>query len=528
MSKNLLLIVPFSVFFFLNHNNLFGQNNPISFINDNVVRELQLQDSTIEPFSFAIRPISAYSLKNKYNAINQLPSNTILNQEFLKGSLSLIPLELSTAFNSSRPFGWNNGSMIKAKGLQYRISSGLNYNSKFFEASFNPEYVMAANSKYDTSIYFGRTTNVPYKRYFMGQSFANLKFNKFLLGFSNQNIWWGPGYQNSLLFSNNAPGFGHLHFSTQRPVSTPLGHFEWQVIAGGLDQDTTLNSETAQLKLAKYTRKWRYVNGVVLSFQPKFIPGFYLGFTRALQLYGNDNDTTSLQFFEKYLPAVNAFFKKKINTQADAPGEVDGKDQVASIFMRFLMPKSHFEFYLEYGYNDFKANIRDLIQDAQHSSAYIVGFKKIIPTTTKSFYSLNFEIVQMAQSSNYTVRNAGNWYVSGTIFQGFTHMNQILGAGSGVGNNIQSINFEKVIDLKRYGLKVLRIQNDPRGQFTDVNNLWLSNIAWNDFVFGSSYQIKKNNFLINGEVLFVNSRNYFWLTKNKFNLNTSINIIYQW
>ncbi|MEY4342572.1 MAG: hypothetical protein RL736_365, partial [Pseudomonadota bacterium] len=36
------------------------------------------------------------------------------------------------------------------------------------------------------------------------------------------------------------------------------------------------------------------------------------------------------------------------------------------------------EFYLEYGYNDFKQNMRDFTTNANHSSAFIAGFKKIV------------------------------------------------------------------------------------------------------------------------------------------------------
>jgi hypothetical protein len=361
----------------------------------------------------------------------------------------------------------------------------------------------------------------------MGQSYAQVKVWNVGLGFSNENIWWGPGQNNALIFSNNAPGFGHLHFSTTKPIKTPVASFEFQVIAGGLDQDTTINSESFRQQPAPYTRKWRYVNGIVFSIQPKFIPGLHVGFTRAFQFYGNNIDTTSSPFLEKYLPAVNAFFKKKINTQADAPGEDDQRDQVASLFMRFLMPKNHFEFYVEYGFNDFKANTRDLIQDVQHSSAYLAGFKKVFTVSKEKYYTISGEIVQMAQSTNYVVRNAGNWYTSGAIKQGFTHMNQILGAGSGLGNNVQSLAVDRVDGLNRLGLKVQRIQNDPRAQLASVNQLWLSPIAWNDFVWGPTAQWTREKLLVRGELQFVHSKNYAWMREKKFNLFSSINLIYK-
>ena len=361
----------------------------------------------------------------------------------------------------------------------------------------------------------------------MGQSYAQVKVLNLGLGFSNENLWWGPGQSNALIFSNNAPGFGHLHFSTTKPIKTPVASFEFQVIAGGLDQDTTINSESFRQKPAPYTRKWRYVNGIVFSVQPKFIPGLHFGFTRALQFYGTQIDTTKSPFFEKYLPAVNAFFKKKIDTQSDALNGTDDRDQVASLFLRFVMPKNQFEFYVEYGFNDFKANTRDLIQDVQHSSAYLAGFKKVFTVTKKRYYSISGEIVQMAQSNNFLVRNANNWYVSAFMKQGFTHMNQILGAGSGLGNNVQSFSIDRVDLLNRIGFKVQRIQNDPRALLTDVNQLWLSPISWNDFVWGPTAQWNRKNLLVRGELQFVHSKNYAWISEKKFNVFSSINLIYK-
>jgi hypothetical protein len=501
-----------------------AQNLQVLSEDDVLARELQLKGDFSNAYSFAIRPLKR---DVSQDSLMQYSIPRKLKQDFIPGKLSLQPLRADIQFNSDRPFGWNNGSMIAAKGLQYRVSTGLFFNSKILEVNLQPEYVNATNPEYKFSKQYGNVTSGPYKRIFMGQSYAQVKIWNLGLGFSNENLWWGPGQSNALIFSNNAPGFGHLHFSTTKPIKTPVASFEFQVIAGGLDQDTTINSESFRQKPAPYTRKWRYVNGIVFSVQPKFIPGLHVGFTRALQFYGTQIDTTQSPFFEKYLPAVNAFFKKKIDTQSDAVNGTDDRDQVASLFLRFVMPKNQFEFYVEYGFNDFKANTRDLIQDVQHSSAYLAGFKKVFTVSRKRYYSISGEIVQMAQSNNFLVRNANNWYVSAFMKQGFTHMNQILGAGSGLGNNVQSFSIDRVDLLNRIGFKVQRIQNDPRALLTDVNQLWLSPISWNDFVWGPTAQWNRKNLLVRGELQFVHSKNYAWIREKKFNLFSSINLIYK-
>ena len=508
-----------------------SQHLTVGSISETIVREKQLLGHNIGQ-SFLIRPFSFDSslFKLDSNIFKKLFLNEI-KQDALPGKLYFNPLQYDNYYNSSRPFGWNNGSFISAKGLQYRLSTGLMYISKYININFQPENIFAQNLNYENSLYFGNSTKGKYSRSFLGQSYIDFKYNKLSLGFSNENIWCGPGQTGALIFSNNAPGFGHLFFKSNKPISTPLGKFEWQLIAGGLDQDTSLNSESFRQKQSPYNRKWIYLNAITATYNPKFFPGLFLGFTRSLSFYGSGIDSNRNSFVDKYIPAVGAFFKGKINTQIDAPGENDEQDQQATLFLRFLLPKVNFEFYVEYGYNDFKDNLRDFIQDAQHASAYIFGFKKLFNINEKKYFSLSGEIVQMSQPSNYTVRNGSSWYVGASNAQGykvFNHMNQIIGAGSGTGNNFQTLTIERINDQLRYGFKIQRVQNDPRAFFTDVNRLWLSPNSWNDFIIGPSFQKSMKNIFIQTELLFVNSKKYAWKDKSKFNLFSNINLVYKW
>lgn len=469
------------------------------------------------------------SLKSADSVVRNSPSfsKKSIKQDLLPGRLYYYGLSLDYLNNTSRPFGWGNGSMIAAKGGQSRISSGLFYQTKILELNVQPEWVRASNKPYKTTAFYGFNTNKIYNKFFMGQSYAQINMGPLAAGFSNANLWWGPGQSNALIFSNNAPGFGHLHFSTRRPIRTPIFDFEWQFIAGGLDQDSLLNTEILFQRPGKYDSKWRYMNGMILSLQPKIIPGLYIGFSRVMQFY-SPTLKNKTPFFERYLPSVTEFFKKKINTQADAVNQDDSRDQQATVFLRMIFPKEKFEFYFEYGLNDFKDNIRDLVQDAQHAGAYIVGFKKIVEQGKNKYISIAGELVQMAQSPVYVVRNAGNWYEHSKMVQGFTHMNQILGAGSGMGNNVQMIHIEKVEKTNRLGFKLQRIQNDPRQLSATVATQWLSPIKWTDFSVGPTYSIHKSKVSIQCEAQFVNSKNYGWSKQRLSNLYSSLNLIYHW
>ncbi len=88
------------------------------------------------------------------------------------------------------------------------------------------------------------------------------------------------------------------------------------------------------------------------------------------------------------------------------------RDQVASFFLRWLFPKQHAEFYIEYGFNDYGFNTRDYLLGPSHSAAHVVGFKKIIPQKGENrWIDITLELTKMSQTPDHMVREAGNWYV---------------------------------------------------------------------------------------------------------------------
>jgi hypothetical protein len=270
------------------------------------------------------------------------------------------------------------------------------------------------------------------------------------------------------------------------------------------------------------------MNSLAVVWSPNWVPGFSMGFTRALQFYGNGMDTLRMPLAEKYLPVVMEFFKGRINTQ-QGPGSIghDQRDQQASLIFRYVLPKANVEFYIEYGYGDFKANLRDLAIDAQHSAAYIIGFKKLFSVAPKKYFALSAEITQMGQSADFIVRYANPWYTHGIINQGFSHQNQILGAGSGQGNNVHTFLLEKVQNNNRYGVKIQRIQNDPNGIFTNFNAIWLNPLSWTDLSVGPTLHQQGKRFSIGAEMQFVFSKNYAWLPASLFNLYSTVSLSYK-
>ncbi|MBL7759240.1 MAG: hypothetical protein JNK08_00940 [Sediminibacterium sp.] len=458
-------------------------------------------------------------LTGQLDAAQSLTARPFFNAA-LPDTFAILPASISIKFNSHHPYGWNDAGMIMARGLQTAVSAGVYAKAGPLSIQLTPEFYYAASPSYATTAGYGSNTGKSFTKLYPGQSSIRLHLGPVSIGASTENLWWGPGQFSSLMMSNNAPGFQHLTFNTTRPLNTPIGSFEWQLIVGKLNEDTSAAFENNYLKPLNPPNNGRYLNGIVLTYQPKFLPNFFFGITRSEHLYQSDLNRKS-GFIKKYLPV---FVGSSPSANADASSVPS--DGAFSFFGRWILPKHRAEFYLEYGYNDFKQNLRDFSVNANHSSAYIAGFKKIIALKNNQLLDISGEITQMAQTTGYVVRNAGNWYVHGGVSQGFTHQNQILGAGSGFGNNVQTLQVKKIHGMQLLGIKLQRIQQDPKGFGGNANTLGMREFQWNDLSLGFLGQQKFNRFLLSGELQLVHSKNYGWEKGNQFNLYSYIRCSY--
>ncbi|MCA6478114.1 MAG: hypothetical protein IM571_09190 [Chitinophagaceae bacterium] len=414
-----------------------------------------------------------------------------------------LPLTLITQFNSRRPFGWNDGAMIQARGLQVMGRAGFYARYGIVEVQAAPEWVYAANTKYDTSINWGSNAGGVYNKFFPGQSSLGIRLGAVSMGVSTQNLWWGPGQRSSLLMSNNAPGFLHVYIRSNRPAKTPIGTFEWQLIGARLDGDSTRPYENFHLKTAtvSYPSTWRYQSAFVISYQPKWIPGLFLGMTRTLQRYQQDIGLAGGNWLKRYVPVLTKAFQKKNEPTDDA----ENTDQLASFFFRWVMPKSGWELYGEWGYNDYKQNIRDYLMDATHSAAYILGANKLFQSGNSQIL-VGIETLKQSETPSRLLRGAGNWYVHGGD-NGYTHQNQILGAGVGYGTDMQSI-WGRIIKMKKNFIlkwQFERISRDPN----------LFSYKWIDYSWNIQPLFKRNKFLISPSITFIQSHNTLWVEGNK-------------
>ena len=396
-------------------------------------------------------------------------------QSKLKGTTKDVIQSVNITFdqqnNSLQPISFNDGNIYPARGWQERYGYAVNLKLLIFDINYQPEKLTVQNLRQEYYAgnngdgnfmfkYFGMVANnIDNFRQFgyerieettLGQSRAGIKFKYIAAGISNENIWWGPGKRNSLVFTNNASGFKHYYLKTVEPIKTYIGSFELAGVVGKLD--TTKYSEIDQELLnicrpCKFFKNLdeREINGITINYQPKWVPNFYIGYAYSRQFYRHATDALgdTVNFFSKNLP----------------------KQEIGSMFFRFAMPEDHAEFYGEIGmpneapwpWKFFKERMRP---------GFVFGATKLVPLKLfDSYLSLNIEFTQLQLMNSRDILYEGypfaggksnSWYTSTIIRQGWANNGQLMGSSIGPGSNNQSISLSWNKGYNKLGIFVER------------------------------------------------------------------------
>jgi hypothetical protein len=516
---------------------VFAQTIPVGSLEniEDAYRRQQLLGNDTSNSSFMIRPVFI----NKNNQFDLDSEEKFGVHDFRTSlyqskseqiQLYALPIVWQQQFNSHHPYGWNDGAMVPNKGYETMISAGFFAKLGFVSVQFKPEYVFAQNKDFRQvteipeaasfkdiyTLYYNsidepaRFGDGSYSKFNWGQSSIRINYGPISAGLSNENLWWGPGVRNSLLMSNNASGFKHLTLNTTRPIKTYIGDFEGQIIAGRLEKSGY--DAPPGLTLRDKPDDWRYLNGIVVSYQPKWVPGLFLGFDRSYVINSKELGTGFLDYFPVFSALEKVAYENPDNPKVDFE-DAKRRDQRISFFARWVMPESHAEVYLQYGKNDHNKNLRDALVEPEHSRAYILGVRKLIPLNMQDQYiQFGLELTQMEQGATKTIRPAGWWYTHGQATDGYTNRGQILGAGIGNGSNLQSLDVSWVSGLKKIGLQVERLVNN--------NDLLYKSGAvdgrrhWVDLSFIGKFDWTYKNFILNSQLGYIRSLNYQYALVN--------------
>ncbi len=437
--------------------------------------------------------------------------------------------------NNNLPIGFNDGNLLPNVGLQHKATIGAQFNWGPISIHLQPELVQAQNLpgiifiddindiNYRRNFYWNirnkidngtRLGNQPFQRLFWGQSSVRLNTKNFSLGLSTENLWWGPGIRNSLLLTNNAPGFMHLTFNTIKPIQTKIGTFELQAIFGNLDSAIAPAIDFSNLAtnapfVEPKSNNQRRIAGYYISWKPRWFKHLYMGLG-------------GMTYFYKDKPAIqqSANILSFENKQGNA--------SLSSVFFRYAVPSENAEIYMEYGRNGkFFAPI-NIIGDTI-PTAYTVGFRKLFKLNQRKLSKgqpaimLGVELTQLQLPDNRLIFNAADvrgiprsnsWYTHPYIKQGYTQEGQVLGASIGPGSNSQTLYLSWVKGLKNIGLSVERINYNidfyRHNYFNGQIGRGEPRYYWVDINAAFNFQWDYKKILFNASYMFTSSLNYRW------------------
>jgi hypothetical protein len=369
-------------------------------------------------------------------------------------AFKLLPIVNKLQYVGDHPYDWNDGVMIPAKGWQQYLNAGINLKWKQFELQIAPELVAAENLNFEG---FGadmdpvqwkdyyrfynhielpeRFGDKSYTQLFAGQSFLKYNFKNTVIQFSTANKWWGPGYRNALVLSNNAGGFPHLSIANTKPIQTKIGAFNYEFIWGQLrnsNEPLPLSYMTfrGNKLYAPKADRVRIFQGMHLNYTPKWFTNLTLGLEQSFVQYSGE-----LSGLGAYLPIKNILHR--------LPNDLPAQPIILSAFyFNYKLPAVQAKLYGEFGWNLNQTTARNFMLQPDKGIASVLGFSKIFPTTKKYYWEFLAEITNLqlqTRAEQFSTGVPPSWYLGGYVRQGYTHNGQLLGAGIGPGATSQTI-----------------------------------------------------------------------------------------
>jgi hypothetical protein len=356
--------------------------------------------------------------------------------------------------NSTLPFSLNDGDLWAGRGTNWRLAVGAAAAWGPLRLVVAPELTRSENREFqevdteqwhrpfidwsilnrwaspwhqhpfpaDEPVRFGEER---LQRITLGQSSLWGEGRGVAAGISSENMWWGPGIRDALIMTNNAAGIPHAFVRTARPLRTPVGEFEGRWIVGVLSESDFYDYDD--------TNDTRSLSAAVVTWRPRWEPDLTVGVARAVFAAADGPGDALGRWLDVFQPAD----RPNARPWSDS-SYTGGRDQLTSLFARWIFPTQGVEVYGEVGRAERPASLRDLLVDPNHTLGYVLGGQLARPfRAVGGHWRLQAEFTQLEQSPTYRYRPTHSWYSSRATPQGYTHEGQMIGAGIGPGSSHQ-------------------------------------------------------------------------------------------
>jgi hypothetical protein len=364
----------------------------------------------------------------------------------------VLPVEVTERYNSSYPYGINEGPVWAGRGLTSSVSAGFTFAAGPLTAVVKPIVFRAENQGFvlrptgypgngrfadplwpleiDRPQRFGSRA---YSHFDLGETTLRIDLLGVSLGATTANEWWGPSTVFPYLVGNNAAGVPRIFLGTQSPTNIYIGTLQARVEYGleaqsGFSPVSGPNTYTSP----DSSGRTRLMSGLVVTFSPKIFPGLEIDGAR----YFHDAWTGHFDAAALRTP-FEGLLKQSIPRGISIPGIDDRdvlKNQLASVSIRWVLPHSGVDIYGEYGREDHAENTRALEAEPDLTRTAMAGFRKAFQhADSSSFDAVRAEVFDGDPTTMGLHRPEGRTYIHFPIRQGNTEEGKVIGAGVGIG-----------------------------------------------------------------------------------------------
>lgn len=332
-------------------------------------------------------------------------------------------------------------SYVQSNNLEFQVIPSPQTDSTNRSPWANPFHPLPESI--DLPLRFGER---PRRRVDPGQSSLTVDVRAVSFGAATENLWWGPGIENAIVLSNNAPGFPHLFIQARDPVRTRAGTFDAQWILGQLRESEFFDSDPSN--------DTRSLSGLAATWTTPFDTNLTLGLTRLVMGARGGNAFPIGAAFDVFRTVGH------LNVDLGSPVPKDARDQITSLFARWLFPDAGFEAYVEWARFEEPRSLHDFLEFPGHSEGYTLGFQWARPLDAKQTFRLQGEASYLEPDPSLRARPTAITYTSRGVPQGFTNRGQTLGAAIGPGASDQWLAGDYLAPRWRLGSYLGRIRWD--------------------------------------------------------------------
>lgn len=355
-------------------------------------------------------------------------------------SVTVLPANVQTILNSSFAFGYNDGPVWAGRGLTTVLQGGISAKAGPLSVTLSPLLFRAENARFGLrpnglpgSYAFGdafrpEAIDQPqrfgvnaYQRLEPGNSTIRLDVAGVAAGFSTANQHWGPARDHPLLLGNNAAGFPHVFLGSSEPVNVWIGKAHGRIFWGKLYETPYTSMREIQ--------PYRFATGLAAVLTPRGIPGLEIGGARFFHVLWSDSVINRANLTRTLTGLLKiSRIKASGNEQGTEPD-----NQLASLFARWVFPKSGLEVYGELAREDHNLNLRDLNSEPDHNSGYLLGLQRAWSRSSAGRRVFRIETVNTRVTSLQIIRGQAPFYVHSPVRQGHTNQGQVLGSFAAFG-----------------------------------------------------------------------------------------------